>query len=409
MTTRRARIEPSFSLYLDFVRFVAAVLVVLEHVRQWGVVNDWQARLLPSSGRESVIVFFVLSGFVIAYSTGSKNISIGEYFAARMTRIYSVALPVLLLSFGIAGFLSHLFDRSIVHFYQLDNATVYVPFHLLFLGEFWNMAETPPLLAPYWSLSHEVWYYILFGLACYLRGPARLVVCTCVVAAMGPKLWLLLPVWGSGVLLFHWLERHIIPQRTARIGWLASIVLLIAYNASGLEDHLRPIVRSLWPFVQIKLGSGERVLTDYLVCALVLVNFACARFAGFSGLQRFAAPIRSLAFFTFSLYLAHPLVLGTWRSLHRHDAGEFSLLLSMALLIATSTWALGHVAEFLRLRTLASIGALKRRRARTGWKTVIAGQLARIREFGVEDPLPPKDTDTIRRAPAASPTKRDRK
>jgi peptidoglycan/LPS O-acetylase OafA/YrhL len=397
MTTHRARIEPSFSLYLDLVRFVAAVLVVLEHVRQWGVVNEWQARLLPSAGRESVIVFFVLSGFVIAYSTGSKNTSIREYFAARLTRIYSVALPVLLLSFGIAASLSYLFDRNVVHFYQLDHAAVYLPFHLLFLGEFWNMAETPPLLAPYWSLSHEVWYYVLFGLVCYLRGPARLVLCTCVIAAMGPKLWLLLPVWGSGVFLFHWLERHAIPQRTARIGWLASVALLVAYNASGLEDQLRPIVRSLWPFVRIRLGSGERVVTDYLVCALILVNFACARFAGFSGLKRFASPIRNLAFFTFSLYLAHPLVLGTWRSLHRHDAGEFSLLLSMALSIAASTWALGHLAEFLRLRTLTWINELEGRRASAGWTAVIASKLGRIRELGLVDPSASHETEIRKR------------
>jgi peptidoglycan/LPS O-acetylase OafA/YrhL len=214
---------------------------------------------------------------------------------------------------------------------------------------------------------------------------------------MGPKLWLLLPVWGSGVFLFHWLERHAIPQRTARIGWLASVALLVAYNASGLEDQLRPIVRSLWPFVRIRLGSGERVVTDYLVCALILVNFACARFAGFSGLKRFASPIRNLAFFTFSLYLAHPLVLGTWRSLHRHDAGEFSLLLSMALSIAASTWALGHLAEFLRLRTLTWINELEGRRASAGWTAVIASKLGRIRELGLVDPLASHETEIRKR------------
>jgi peptidoglycan/LPS O-acetylase OafA/YrhL len=34
-----------------------------------------EANLMPFAGRESVIVFFVLSGFVIAYSTLSKQVS----------------------------------------------------------------------------------------------------------------------------------------------------------------------------------------------------------------------------------------------------------------------------------------------------------------------------------------------
>jgi hypothetical protein len=97
------------------------------------------------------------------------------------------------------------------------------------------------------------------------------------------------------------------------------------------------------------------------------------------------------------LYLAHPLVLGTWRSLHRHDAGEFSLLLSMALSIAASTWALGHLAEFLRLRTLAWVDALEGRRASAGRTAVIASKLGAIRELGLAGPRISREADSIKR------------
>lgn len=413
MTTDRARIELSFSLYLDLVRFLAALLVVLTHFRQCGVVDDWQASLLPFAGRESVIVFFVLSGFVIAYSTRSKAVSMGDYFIARLTRIYSVVLPVLLLSFIVAAVLNHLFGQGVVQSYQLDKAYKYVPFHLLFMGEFWTLSETPPFLSPYWSLSHEVWYYVLFGIACYLRGLPRLVLCACVIAAMGHKLWLLFPVWGAGVALFHWLEGNTISQRTARIGWLVSVALLVAYNISGLEDQLRPLARAAWPFAGLRLGSGERVIGDYLVCVLVVVNFACARFAGFSLLQRFASPIRSMAFFTFSLYLAHALVLGVWRALHRDDAGNMMVILSITLMIVTSTWALGHGAEFLRLRALAWSDAWKQgraarpRRNRTALQRIMVNIWSRIREADFHDPLAPREADTLKCTPENSMNKED--
>ena len=58
--------------------------------------------------------------------------------------------------------------------YVLDKLYVYVPFHLLFLGQHWSLTEVPPYMEPYWSLNYEAWYYLLFGLACYLRGRRRI-------------------------------------------------------------------------------------------------------------------------------------------------------------------------------------------------------------------------------------------
>jgi peptidoglycan/LPS O-acetylase OafA/YrhL len=60
-----------FSIYLDLVRFTAARLVYLWHSNMRPLVND----ALPASqyGHSSVIVFFVLSGFVIAYVTDKKG------------------------------------------------------------------------------------------------------------------------------------------------------------------------------------------------------------------------------------------------------------------------------------------------------------------------------------------------
>lgn len=49
--------------------------------------------------------------------------------------------------------------------YVLDKPYLYLPLHLLFLGEHWTLAEAPPYMTPYWSLYFEAWYYLLMPTA----------------------------------------------------------------------------------------------------------------------------------------------------------------------------------------------------------------------------------------------------
>jgi peptidoglycan/LPS O-acetylase OafA/YrhL len=337
-------IEKSFSVYLDLARFIAALLVVACHFLQHGVFGPSLTAILPNLGRESVMVFFVLSGFVIAYSTEQKNQTARAYALARCARIYSVALPVLLLAFGVTA-LAAMLGVQAADVYPLHKPWFYIPFHLLFAGELWNLAETPPWLVPYWSLGYEVWYYVLFGVLYYLRGAARLIVAAAVLALVGHKLWLLLPVWMSGVWLYHWQQTHAIDQRLARLGWCMTLVLLAAFKAAGADYTLRMLGIEIWPFPALRLGSADRFLADYVVCALVFVNFLCARFAGFGGLARLAGPVRALAAHTFTLYLSHFIVMTAWLALYPHDTSSAFDIAALTLLVALVTVALSALTE----------------------------------------------------------------
>jgi peptidoglycan/LPS O-acetylase OafA/YrhL len=337
-------IEKSFSAYLDLARFIAALLVVASHYLQYGVFGRPLTTILPNLGRESVMVFFVLSGFVIAYTTEHKNQTPRAYVLARCARIYSVALPVLLLAFGVTA-LAARFGVQAADVYPLQKAWLYIPFHLLFAGEMWNFAETPPWLLPYWSLGYEVWYYVLFGVLYYLRGATRLSVAAAVLALVGPKLWLLLPVWMSGVYLYHWQKTHAIDQRLARFGWSLTLVLLAAFKAAGADHALRMLGIEIWPFPALQLRSADRFLADYLVCVLVFVNFLCARFAGFGGLARLAGPVRALAAHTFTLYLSHFIVISAWLALYPHDTSSAFDIAALTLLVALVTVALSALTE----------------------------------------------------------------
>lgn len=338
-TDKNSPLSETFSLYLDLTRFVAALMVVLAHYLQYNIISGDVASLIPSLGREAVVVFFVLSGFVIAYVTGNRVTTGREYIVARCGRIYSVVLPTLVLGWLLAEALGN------YALYQLAKPHVYIPLHLLFLSQSWNLSEVPPLLAPFWSLCYEVWYYALFGVTYYLKGWVRIAGVTAVLGIMGFKLWLLLPVWLSGVGLYHLQARLALAQSTARLGLAISLLLLAIYNLAATEVMLRNLAVTFWPFPSFPLGSSERFLGDYLVCVLVVVNFLCARFAGLSGLLKFGKQIRAMASYTFTLYLAHMLVVLAWLQLYAHESKNLYDIVGLTIAIGLVTIALAQLTE----------------------------------------------------------------
>jgi len=150
---------------LTGLRAVAALLVVLFHYKYivpgLGQSTTPGARVIQS-GFVGVSLFFVLSGFILAYTyidddgglRGSRN----EFLFARFARIYPVYLVALLIALPI------FIDISLVH-----------PVGVMKLGDTIRTAILTPLLlqgwtpkrawmwnGPGWSLSAEAFFYLLF-------------------------------------------------------------------------------------------------------------------------------------------------------------------------------------------------------------------------------------------------------
>src|SRR5438105_12066649 len=92
----RSRImQPATSILLDLMRFTAACIVFLSHLtsRELNSVFPW-----VRWGHEAVVVFFVMSGFVISYVASNREGTLIGYATARLGRLYSVVLPALLLT-----------------------------------------------------------------------------------------------------------------------------------------------------------------------------------------------------------------------------------------------------------------------------------------------------------------------
>ena len=177
----------SFSLYLDLVRFLAALTVLLFHAS--GLEFMRVDTVLGHYGREAVIVFFVLSGFVIAYTADQKDCTLPEYAIHRISRIYSVVIPALILT-PMADWIG---ARIHPEFYVGYNAQSVWPIRVvnsvLCMNEwgFWSVQFFSNV--PYWSIPYEVAYYILFGVSFFLKGPTRWVLLSIIGVLAGPKIF----------------------------------------------------------------------------------------------------------------------------------------------------------------------------------------------------------------------------
>ncbi len=340
------RLTSSFSCYLDLLRGLSATWVALSHLELFGILRDGAVPLLPHNAHDAVVVFFVLSGFLVAYAAVARsNQGLQGFALDRASRILSVAVPVLGLSFAaaLAGWITAEPAYQVHHWY------LYFPMFLSFLNQSWALREIPFNLYPWWSLPFEVQYYAVFGCALFLTGKIRWIATALLFVLMGPRLWLLFPVWLCGaallVVLHHALSRPVALGCAVVPVLLYAGIKIFAVDAAlhywtlipwGYQGHARPF------------GNASYFLADYLTGPLVAVHL----YGMAHVLTRFPAwlvpPVRRFAGVSFTLYLLHPLVYRILTdSFHLRDGGIGAGAAALGITLA-ATFAIAPATEYRR-------------------------------------------------------------
>jgi peptidoglycan/LPS O-acetylase OafA/YrhL len=300
------------SVALDAIRGLAALLVLFDHCHNLFFVNCGQAlaatshpRLiyvlygLSSAGAEAVVIFFVLSGYLISGSV-FRSLEQGrwswkDYLIHRLVRLWLVLLPALVLCAGwdcarlaMNGGAASLLDR--MH----ANGMTWKIFvgNVLFLQD--GIVRTFGSDRVLWSLAAEFWYYMLFplGLLALRRGTAvrsRLLYGAgflLAAAIAGRWILVLFPVWLCGTALA--LAKP--PAVGSGVRWAA--VLLYAPWVFVL-----PMTR--WPWRYFRMDYGLGILTALLLWVLLSAR---------GRVREERVPVRasrSLAGASYSLYLVH--------------------------------------------------------------------------------------------------------
>lgn len=305
-------LDPATSHFLDLSRILAAFMVVLHHVFE----PPFHSGAVGFPGRQAVIVFFVISGFVIAYSTDGQR-DWRRYATARLARIYSVAVPALVLSWALLWVQNSWPGMPPS---EVDQPAVRFVISMLFANQFWNLTVAALTNGPYWSLCYEVWYYVLFAILAFMHGLPRVVGVALLVAMVGPRILLLLPVWGLGAGLYHLMKRcrPAQPALERALFWLCVVLLVGCMLRGSPADRVTDWVRShlvdgyvvVGP-VRGFIGGDARFASDWLLGLL----FAGCVFFSRNGLQAGRAwtawrhLVQVCSSYTFSLYLYHAPVL----------------------------------------------------------------------------------------------------
>lgn len=234
-----ATLAPCLSLYLDAFRFLAAAAVLVHHV----VVYPF-AREAPHSGGNwhdvagaygsvAVIAFFVLSGYVIAHVTAARETSAGAYAVSRVSRLYSVILPALLLTWGC----DTLGQSLAPEFYGNPHVLWKPPTAEGYLASMFLVSEyqafgfggiVPGTNAPFWSLSFEAAYYVLAGLALFAPRRVAVIAGILVLAVAGRTIAALSVCWIAGFGLYRLQSRAAF---TLPAPWAVAVISAVALVA----------------------------------------------------------------------------------------------------------------------------------------------------------------------------------
>jgi peptidoglycan/LPS O-acetylase OafA/YrhL len=328
-------IPPGLSLYLDVIRFGAAFVVLLSHV--WPVL--FPTFPLPWPGHEAVVVFFVLSGYVIAFATFRPGVTLGSYAMHRAVRILSVSVPAIALSIVIVPFVAGHAGMPFIENMSPSASEVWHAtwINLLFLGESWSNNVRPPFNSPYWSLSFEVWYYVIFAAAVFTPRRWRLLAVLAAMAAAGPRILALFPIWLMGVWLYR--SSPTMGRRSAFALFVLTALCAFVFYWSGASHLLRAGLVQQFPELMGMLNGANQIAGDLILGVLVTAHFAAARAltACFDWLTRLQAAIRHLASFTLSIYLFHmPLTVLIWNGAGIHEPWQFCALLSGGIFLLGS-------------------------------------------------------------------------
>lgn len=320
--------DSPLSIWLDTFRWIAATGVLFTHTNFMLFVNEqkeiWYQRpyllrmiaAISAWGRPAVIVFFVLSGFLVAGAVLRQirlkgSFSSAEYLISRLTRLWLVLIPAygLIAVFNWAGI--RMLDGITTGAYpeHLEPGWTQLKYAIC-NAAFLQTAVCPNFGGsdPLWSLFNEFWYYMYWLVLSLVLTRPWPVKTRLAIFALGSIVFLALA---------HAQYRGL---GTLRDNLALYFLLWLFGAAAATETSLRwriPVIPAtvalLAALIFVRALTPPSVvlppLAEFTLDAMVAISFAALIVAmrQSKGLKIPPFPIvhKSLAAFSFSLYVLH--------------------------------------------------------------------------------------------------------
>lgn len=297
----KSPIASSHYQWLDMIRFLAAFCVLLCHGRgyflpEYGALPVENRSIITfifysftRLGHEAVIIFFVLSGYLVGgrgiQRIINKQFNWQNYAVDRLVRIF---LPLLgaVVFVCVAAFIQGTgpdWELALMNLLSLQ-------------GIF-----SSPIVDPFWSLSYEVWFYIILGCV----GGFALIKNISIQIILMVLLTFCVYVFTklSTIYLFIWLigaMGYFIPWTRLRYRHLFAILIL--FISALLVSQLSSNSRAFTDIPRISQTVGRLYLA--LTCSLlvsVIVHFPAESYLA----KEINLWGSRLAVFSYTLYLTH--------------------------------------------------------------------------------------------------------
>lgn len=245
-----------------------------------------------------VDLFFILSGYVMLHSYGSRLATFGQaklFIRARFARLYPLHVATL------GGFVAiELLKWTTVHFgiariattpFSTNNAKT-LAVHLLLLQGM-GFEPQPTWNPPAWSIGVEFWLYSVFAASMLLLKNRRIAIAAVILAAVG--------------IVASWNLEHSLNATTAHafLRGLAGFftgVLIKSVNLRVPRSLFVPLLLAVLIYLHLKPGPGP---TDFLAIPL----FAALISTGSDTNLPAPRPLVWTGKVSYSIYLVHQLVI----------------------------------------------------------------------------------------------------
>ncbi len=303
-------IDPKMVIALDAARAAAAIYVALFHVLGERLTGIWQ---LPFNfGQEAVIVFFLLSGFVIHANERNRVFPPYRFWGRRIRRIYPTMLAAIAVS-------------AVVLWAQGTFEQRFKPSELI--GTLLAVQDVSGLKpgvivdsvlgnGPLWSLSYELFFYLIYPAVmwAWVRQPKltnHLIGLVCCVSFVLYVLWpnhfalvtAYFLLWWCGAMAAEAYGRG--DFRLRGVGspllWLVALTALAGGAIVYVGGELKA---STFPFLMLRHFAVGLVM---LCLAYTVLGRAAANFVAPAG-----KTIAWVASISYGIYVLHVPLLADW-------------------------------------------------------------------------------------------------
>ncbi|HPW89469.1 MAG TPA: acyltransferase [Kaistella chaponensis] len=310
---------------LQILRGISALLVCCFHFRE--EINFEYLKLgdiLFSRGSIGVPIFFVISGFIMTFTTKKINFQAGKILKKTIVDFYKKRVIRIVPLYYFLTICWMILGGNFLLYFSGDLGSRFLH-SVLFLPQ----KDTFPVLYLGWSLNYEMFFYLMFGISLFFKNKRYYFIVLFFITTYILGLFIasknaflemicsnLNLYFVAGILLAHFLEKVKVAKKWA--------ILFIFFGIGSFCLFFFKILKIENPFIILGIVTS-------LVMAFLLLDFTF-KIEG----NRFLVFLGDISY---SLYLSHPFVEIAFRRFHAD--GYLSvpfLVLKLAFVIALAAF-----------------------------------------------------------------------